>query len=103
MTTAYGNDRRTLEDHANIFLCNIYFLARGVMDRSFDSDKVLEKLGLGAFSDKEQARAEIVQFLQLQKKIKYDRTNNTVSLDIEGLNWASRECHKDPYIQYKGL
>jgi hypothetical protein len=102
MTTAYdGDSGRMLEDHANRFLCVLYFLARGIKDRSFDSYKVFGKLGLGAFADKEQARAEIIQFLQQQKNIRYDGTYNTVSLDTEGLNWAERECHKDPYMQYK--
>lgn len=101
MTTAYGSNRALLEGDANRFLCVLYFLARSIMDRSFNSDNIFTKLGLEGYSDKEQARAEIVQFLQQQQKIKYDRTNNTVSLDNEGLNWAKRNCDKPPYLQYK--
>jgi hypothetical protein len=56
------------------------------MMRSFDSDKVFDGIKTTAFTDRELARAEIVQHFQMQRQIEYDTTNNTVRLRQEGLN-----------------
>src|SRR2546430_942034 len=100
MVALYSNPK-ILEDHSKIFLCVLYSLARGILDRSFDSDKVFDGIKTTAFTDRHQARAEIVQYLQKQRVIEYDRTNNTVRLAQEGLNWAQRECDKPQYLNYK--
>jgi hypothetical protein len=100
MVAAYSNPK-ILEDHSKIFLCVLYFLGRGILDRSFDCDKVFDGIKTTAFTDREQARAEIVQNLQKQRRIEYDGTNNTVRLGQEGLNWAKSECDKPPYLNYK--
>jgi len=100
MVAAYTNPK-ILEDHSNIFLCVLYFLGRGILDKSFDSDKVFDGIKTRAFTDREHARAEIVRYLQEQHRIEYDRTNNTVRLRQDGLDWAKRECDKLPYLNYK--
>jgi hypothetical protein len=100
MVAAYSNPK-ILEDHSKIFLCVLYFLGRGILDRSFDSDKVFDGIKTTAFTDRELARAEIVQHLQMHRQIEYDRTNNTVRLRQEGLTWANGACDKPPYLNYK--
>jgi hypothetical protein len=62
---SYDSDQR-LEDHGNRFVCILYYLARDIMDRPFDSDKVYGKIGVRGFDDQQQARAELVQFLGQQ-------------------------------------
>jgi hypothetical protein len=71
------------------------------MMRSFDSDNVFDGIKTTAFTDRELARAEIVQHFQMQRQIEYDTTNNTVRLRQEGLNWAKGTCYKPPYLNYK--
>jgi hypothetical protein len=86
---SYDSDQR-LEDHGNRFVCILYYLARDIMDRPFDSDKVYDKIGARGFDDQQQARAELVQFLGQQnpRRVTYNSSNNTVSLTIEGLQWT---------------
>jgi hypothetical protein len=101
---SYDSDQR-LEDHGNRFVCILYYLARDIMDRPFDSDKVYDKIGARGFDDQQQARAELVQFLGQQnpRRVTYNSSNNTVSLTIEGLQWAKRECVRPPYLDYISL
>ena len=100
MVAAYSNPK-ILEEHSKIFLCVLYSLAKGILVRSFDSDKVFDGIKTTAFTDRELARAEIVQHLQMQRQIEYDTTDNTVRLRQEGLNWAKGACDKPPYLNYK--
>jgi hypothetical protein len=101
---SYDSDQR-LEDHGNRFVCILFNLAKGITDRSFDSDKVYSKLGVAGFDDQQQARAELVQFLRQQnpQRVTYNGSNNTVSLTIEGLQWAKQECDRPPYLDYRYL
>jgi hypothetical protein len=99
-------DNGMLEDHGNRFVCVLFFMARGVRDRGFDSDKVYGKLEMKGFDDQKQARGELVQFLEDQRaqRVQYDRTNNMVRLTEDGLHWAQGECDTNPvYHTYRHL
>lgn len=102
---AYGNDNTRLNDHGSRFVCVLYFLARGIRNRGFDTDKVYGELGMEGFLDQQQARAEIVQFLEGEQppRIEYDRGNNMVRLTSAGLQWAQRQCENRPYLDYRHL
>ena len=102
MTAADGNDRYNLEFHSNIFVCVLYRRAKGIIDRSFDSDKVFDGLKMEGFPDRQQARAELVQFLQQEQpsRINYDRNDNTVKLTQQDVYWAKQQCDKAPYTNY---
>jgi hypothetical protein len=68
-----------LEDHGNRFVAVLYFLSRGIVGRPFDVDRVYARLEMGGFDgNPQQARAELVQFLERQQppRIQYDRTHN---------------------------
>ena len=104
MALFYTN-QSMLEDHKNRFICILYYLARGIKSTKFDSDKVFEKLHANGFTDKHGARAELIQFLQdeLQPRIQYDGSTNTVNLTDQGLRWAEGVKDKPPYLEYRPL
>jgi hypothetical protein len=91
--------------HQSLFVCILYFLAKGIKSTKFDSDKVFEKLKAEGFGDKYRARAELIQFLQdePQPRIQYDGSNNTVNLTNQGLQWAQQVKDKPPYLEYRYL
>jgi hypothetical protein len=99
----YGNDIRLLEDHGNRFVCALYFLARGIMGRPFDSDRVYGELQIKGFTHPRQARAELVQFLESERRVEYDGINNTISLTLRGLEWARLHCEEQVYQTYRDL
>jgi hypothetical protein len=92
-------------DHGDRFVCVLFYLARGIRDRGFNSDKIFSMLPTSAFDNKEQARAELVQFLQDQRpsRIEYDRTNNMVRLTDDGLRWANQVRYRPPCLEYRHL
>jgi hypothetical protein len=95
-----------LEDHGNRFVAVTYFLSKDVVGRPFDADRVFGELGMGGFDDNpQQARAELVQFLERQQppRIKYDESHNTVSLTDAGLQWGKEDGDKPPYLEYRHL
>lgn len=100
---AYGDNRVLLEDHSNRYLCVLYFMSRGIMSRAIDSDRVFSELGMEAFIDRQQARAEIVQYLQLLERIEYDNSNNTVRLSRQGLVWSEQQCRNPVFQIYRHL
>jgi len=92
-----------LEDHGNRFVCVLYFLSRGVGGRPFDSDRVYSELQMKGFTDQQQARAELVQFLETEGLVEYNRANNTVNLTLRGLERARRHCDEPLYGIYRHL
>jgi hypothetical protein len=76
MAVSYTNDF-TREDHGNLFVCVLYFFA-SIKNIPFDSDKVYSKLPIGGFNNKEQARAELVQFLEDERPFQFLSTNHRV-------------------------
>jgi hypothetical protein len=104
MAVSYTNEH-TRKDHGDRFVCVLFYLARGIRDKGFDSDKIFSKLPTGAFNDKEQARMELVQYLQDQRplRIEYDRNNNIVRLTDEGLRWANQVRDSPPCLEYRHL
>jgi hypothetical protein len=102
---SYDGNPDMLRDHGNRFVCILFFLAGGVRGRPFDTEKVYSEIGAGAFNDKPQAIAELIQFLEREKppKIQYNGGTNMVSLTDKGLEWA-KECNDNPvFIQYRHL
>jgi hypothetical protein len=102
---AYGQGNPLLRDHSSRFVCILYFLAKGVRDCGFDSDRVYGELDAGGISDQHQARAELIQYLQdlQQPPIEYDRGTNTVRLTRTGLEWANNQCDTPVYLMYRHL
>ncbi|HZD34184.1 MAG TPA: hypothetical protein VE130_03180 [Nitrososphaeraceae archaeon] len=100
---AYDSDVRMLKDHGNRYVCVLYFLARGIMGRPFDSDKVYGELQIKGFNDRRQARIELVQFLESERRVQYDEVNNTISLTLPGLEWARLHCEESVYQTYRDL
>ena len=104
MAVSYTNEH-TRRDHGNRFVCVLFYLARGIRDRGFNSDKIFAMLPTAAFDDKEQARAELVQYLQDQRppRIEYDRTNNMVRLTDDGFGWANQVRDRPPCLEFRYL
>jgi hypothetical protein len=100
---AYGNDVKMLNDHGNRYVCVLYFLARGIMGRPFDSDKVYGELQIKGLNDQRQARIELVRFLKRERRVQYDEVNNTISLTLLGLEWARLHCEESVYQMYRDL
>ena len=100
-TAAYGNDPGLLEDHGHRFVCVLYRRANRIVGTSIDSNVVFDGLKMEAFTDRQLAKNELVQFLlrQRPRKIESDEGYRTVRLTQEGLDWANRECGKAPYTQ----
>jgi hypothetical protein len=91
--------------HGDRFVCILYFYAKGIKNRPIDSDKIFAKLPTGGFSDKLQARAELVQYLEdeIQPRIEYNGSNNMVNLTDVGLQWTKSVSDKPPYLDYRYL
>src|SRR5918999_3870783 len=93
-----------LEDHGNRFVVVTYFLSKDIVGRPFDADRVYSLLEMGGFNDNpQQARAELVQFLERQQppRVRYDGAHNTVSLTDAGLQWGNENGDKPPYLEYR--
>jgi hypothetical protein len=101
MAESYTNES-VLRDHGDRFVCILFYLGRGIKGRPFDSDRIFDRLPTGAFIDKSQARAELVQHLEDERppRIEYDGSKNTVTITDQGLQWAKRVCDKPPYLEY---
>jgi hypothetical protein len=96
---AYSNSN-LLEDHSNRFLCRLYFLANGILERSFNAVEVFNQLHFEAFTDKEQPTAEIVQHLERLGHIEV-RGYREVKLTTAGLDWCKSECYRPLYSYLK--
>jgi hypothetical protein len=83
----------------------LYFIAEGIKNRPFNSDRVYGELPAGGLIDKEQARAELIQFLEGEPapQVQYDSSTNMVKLTDHGLQWAQQVKDKQPYLEYRHL
>lgn len=100
--SVYGNNVEMLEDHGFRFVIILYYLSKGIRNNPVDSDRVYHHLGMTAF-DQQLGREELVQFLEEQRLIEYDRNNNAVRLTVTGLEWARRHRDDPVYLGYRHL
>ena len=88
-----------LELYANEFLCQLYLMAQGIIERRFNRYVVFKALGKDViFEDGvRQATDEIVQFLYLHCNfIRVIEDSEEVRLTMAGLAEAQRICTSPP-------
>ena len=100
-TSKAYSDSYLLEDHSNRFLCRLYFLSNGILERSFNAVEVFNQLHFEAFIDKEQATAEIVQHLKRLGSIEVGGQRDEIKLTTDGLEWCESKCYEPLYSYLK--
>jgi len=94
----YGDNDERLEDDANLFLCKLYRVVRGIMDEDRYALGIFQSLGLKGINDEEQATKQITQHLWLQNRIeKIEGKKGFIKLTHEGLTWCISDCGKPIY------
>jgi hypothetical protein len=75
------------------FLCALYMLAKGLMDKPVDADKVFKEMDIGSFSGAEQEAIDnLVQDAILNEYVKLEN-GREIMLTTDGVQWCMRECN----------
>ena len=89
-TIAYGE----IPIYGERFLCKLYDMAQGIIERRFDRTGVFDALGKKAFEDqtKRQAIDDIVQYLKKKEWITTFENSDDVRLTDSGLTKCKEVC-----------
>jgi len=80
------------------FLCALYKLAKGLMDKPVDADKVFKEMDIGSFSGAErEATDNLVEDAILNEYVKREN-GREIMLTTDGVQWCMRECNS--YLTY---
>jgi hypothetical protein len=75
------------------FLCALYKLANGLVDKPVDADKVFKEMGIGSFNGAEQeATDNLVENAILNEYVKREN-GREIMLTTDGVQWCTRECN----------
>ena len=70
------------------FLCGLYKLAKGLMDKAVDADKVFKEMNIGSFSGAEQeATDNLVEDAILNEYVKREN-GREIMLTTDGVQWC---------------
>ena len=74
------------------FLCALYKLANGLVDKPVDADKVFKEIDIGSFNGAEQeATDDLVENAVLNECVKRE-DGREIMLTTDGVQWCVREC-----------
>ena len=74
------------------FLCALYKLANGLVDKPIDADKVFKEIDIGSFNGAEQeATDDLVENAVLNEYVKRE-AGREIMLTTDGVQWCMREC-----------
>ena len=74
------------------FLCALYRLANGLVDKPVDADKVFKEIDIGSFNGAEQeATDNLVENAVLNEYVKRE-DGREIMLTTDGVQWCVREC-----------
>lgn len=74
------------------FLCALYKLANGLVDKPVDADKVFKEIDIGSFNGAEQeATDNLVENAVLNEYVKRE-DGREIMLTTDGVQWCVREC-----------
>lgn len=80
------------------FLCALYKLAKGLVDKPVDADKVFKEMDIGSFSGAErEATDNLVEDAILNEYVKREN-GREIMLTTDGVQWCMRECNS--YLTY---
>jgi hypothetical protein len=75
------------------FLYALYMLAKGLMDKPVDADKVFKEMDIGSFSGaKQEATDNLVQDAILNEYVKLEN-GREIMLTRDGVQWCMRKCN----------
>ena len=80
------------------FLCALYKLAKGLVDKPVDADKVFKEMDIDSFSGAErEATDNLVEDAILNEYVKREN-GREIMLTTDGVQWCMRECNS--YLTY---